>query len=307
MKYFKTSYLLLALLFLPCTGSAQQFPQFSQYMYNTISINPAFAGSREILVINLLNRNQWVGLDGAPETQTFSAHTSIPFTKLGLGLSVINDKLGYERKTNLFADVSYRIDLDSHDEYKITFGLKAGFRKYGIDDSLLNDPDYNNDPFLNSLDTKWQPNFGVGIYFRGESFYLGLSSPRLINNQNNEEFVSIERMSYFFNGGYVWEINKRLIFKPTFLVKVTEGAPVSFDISTMFLINENIWVGGSYRFTESFGALVNFKIYEGLSIGYSYEYITTSLSTYTSGSHEIMINYEFNFPKPRCKCKHLYN
>ena len=307
MKTYKNTYLLMALLMMSCLGIAQQFPQFSQYMYNTISINPAYAGSREILVINLLNRNQWVGVNGAPVTQTLSAHSSIPFTKLGVGLSVINDKLGYEKKTNVFADVSYRIDLDSYDEYKITFGLKAGFRKYGIDDSLLNDPDYNTDPFLSTLDTDWQPNFGIGVYFRGESFYFGLSSPKLINNKNNDEFASIERLSYFFNGGYVWEINKTLKFKPTFLFKYTEGAPMSFDISTMFLINENIWLGGSYRFTESFGAIVNFTIVEGLSVGYSYEYITTSLSSYTTGSHEMMINYEFKFPKPRCKCKHLYN
>jgi type IX secretion system PorP/SprF family membrane protein len=222
-------------------------------------------------------------------------------------MSVINDKLGFEKKTNIFTDVSYRIDLDSYDEYKITFGMKVGARKYGISDELLNDPDYNNDPYLNTLDTSWKPNIGMGIYFRGESFYLGLSTPKLINNTNNNEFASIERMSYFFNGGYVWEVNKNLIFKPTFLFKVEEGAPMSFDLSTMFFVNEFVWLGVSYRFTESLGALVNFKIYEGLSFGYSYEYITADLNPYTTGSHEFMLNYEFNFPKPRCKCKHLYN
>jgi len=307
MISIKHKYILLFLLVFSFVGNAQQFPQFSQYMYNTISINPAFAGSREIMVINLLNRNQWVGVSGAPVTQTFTAHTSIPFTKLGIGMSVVNDELGYERRTNIFADVSYRIDLDSYDEYKITFGLKVGTRKYGISDDLLNDPDYNSDPFLNTLDTKWRPNFGMGVYFRGESFYLGLSAPKLINNTNNNEFASIERMSYFFNGGYVWEVNKNLIFKPTFLFKLEEGAPVSFDLSTMFLVNDFLWLGVSYRFTESLGALINIKIYEGLSFGYSYEYITARLNPYTSGSHEFMLNYEFNFPKPRCKCKHLYN
>lgn len=307
MKTLKNILIHFALLVMPLIGFAQQYPQFSQYMYNTISINPAFAGSREILVINLLNRNQWMGVNGAPITQTLSIHSSIPFTKLGVGFSVINDKLGYEKTTYAYADVSYRIDLDSNDEYKITFGLKAGFSKYSIDSVLLNDPDYNGDPFLNIIDNKMHPNIGVGFYFRGESFYLGLSSPKLFKYKNNSEYVSLERVSYFFNGGYVLDMNKNLKFKPTFLIKYTEGAPISFDISTLFLINENLWLGGSYRFSDSFGAIVNFKITEGFSIGYSYEYITSSLGSYTSGSHEMMLNYEFKFPKPRCKCKHLYN
>jgi type IX secretion system PorP/SprF family membrane protein len=307
MKKLKYTYIQFFLMVFPLLSLAQQYPQFSQYMYNTISINPAFAGSREILVMTLLNRNQWVGIDGAPVTQTFSAHSSIPFSQLGVGLSVVNDKLGYEKRTDAFADVSYRLDLDSYDEYKITFGLKAGFSKYAIDSELLNDPDNNIDPFLNNIDNQWHPNFGLGFYFRGESFYLGLSAPKLFLNKNNSEYVSLDRMSYYFNGGYVMDLNNNLKFKPSFLIKYTEGAPMSFDISTMFFIYENLWLGGSYRFTEAVGAIVNFKLFEGFTVGYSYEYITSHLSAYTSGSHEIMLNYEFEFPSPRCTCKHLYN
>lgn len=307
MKSIRTIGIRIVFLAIPFLGLAQQYPQFSQYMFNTISFNPAYAGSREIMVINLLNRNQWVGIDGAPETQTFSVHSSIPFTKLGVGLSVISDKIGYEETSNVFADVSYRLDLDSYDEYKITFGLKAGFRKYGVDEELLNDPNSNNDPLLNRIDTSWRPNFGVGVYFRGESFYVGFSAPKLFNYKNVSEFVSLDRVSYFINGGYLMDVNLSLKFKPSFMIKYTEGAPWSFDVSAMFLLNENIWLGASYRISDAVGALVNIKIIEGLSVGYSYEYITSSLGNYTSGSHEMMLNYEFNFPKPRCKCKHLYN
>jgi type IX secretion system PorP/SprF family membrane protein len=307
MKLPKNTYVLLALLVLPIIGISQQLPQFSQYMYNMITVNPAYAGSREIMVVSLFNRNQWIGVDGAPVTQTLSAHTSIPGTHLGTGISIVNDKLGFEKTTSAYADVSYRIKLDQYDEYQITFGLKGGFKKYSIDDELLNDPDYNTDPFLNKVDTRWVPNFGMGIYFRGESFYLGLSTPKLITKKNTNEFYELDRVSYFFNGGYMLEVNENLKFKPAFLIKYTEGAPLSFDISSLFMLNENIWLGASYRFSDSIGAIANFKINKGLYIGYSYEYITSKLTAFTFGSHELMLSYEFVFPPPRCKCKDLYN
>lgn len=297
----------LLLMLIPVIGLAQQLPQFSQYMYNMISVNPAYAGSREIMVINILNRNQWLGVEGAPVTQTLSAHTSIPNSNVGVGVSVINDKIGYERTTYAFADVSYKLRLDAFDEYQLTFGIKGGFRKYSIDEELLNDPAAMMDPFLEQVDYSWAPNFGVGMYFRGDSFYLGLSSPKLFTPKNSGEFLPIDRVSYFFNGGYLFDVNRNLQWKPTFLVKYTDGAPLSFDFSSMFYINEYMWLGVSYRVSDSVGAIVNFKITDGLSAGYSYDYVTSDLTTYTSGSHEIMINYEFEFPKPRCKCKDLYN
>jgi type IX secretion system PorP/SprF family membrane protein len=307
MKRLKNISSILLLLIAVTGVYAQQVPQFSQYMYNTISINPAYAGSKEVMVINLLNRNQWLGVDGAPVTQTFSAHTSVPGSNVGLGLSVINDKLGFERTTYVFSDVSYKINLDPYDEYKLTFGIKAGFRKYSIDPELLNDPDYNNDPFLSNADYKWDPNIGVGLYFRGESFYLGLSAPRILTYRGNSEYFSLDRVSYFANGGYVMDVNPNLIFKPAFIIKYTNGAPLSFDFSAMFLINKNVWLGASYRLQDSFGALVNFRVAKGVSIGYAYDYVTSGLNTATFGSHEIMLNFEFLWPKPRCVCKDLYN
>lgn len=298
---------ILILIFVPLFGKAQQLPQFTQYMYNTISINPAYAGSREIMVINVLNRNQWAGINGAPITQTLSAHTSIPSTNFGVGLSIIKDKLGYENTTYAYADVSYTITLNDFDEYKLAFGLKFGASKYNLDQNLLNEGINSSDPFLDLVNFKWSPNFGAGIYFRGESFYLGVSSPKLFNYKNSSlEYVSLDRVSYFFNGGYLLDINSNLKFKPTFLVKYTDGAPMSMDISTLFFINEKLWLGGSYRLFDSFGAIINFKVFDGLSLGYAYDYITSDLSAFSSGSHEFMINYEFVFPKPKCKCKDLY-
>ncbi|MCW5520007.1 type IX secretion system membrane protein PorP/SprF [Aureitalea sp. L0-47] len=299
-------FVMLALITLQ-QAYGQQTPQFSQYMYNTISINPAYAGSKEVLVVNLLNRNQWMGVDGAPVTQTLSAHSGIPGSNLGVGLSIVNDKLGFERTTYIYSDVSYKLNLDHYDEYKLTFGIKAGFRKYSLDEELLNDPGSMNDPFLMNADFNWDPNVGVGVYFRGESFYLGVSAPRLLTYRGSSEYFSLERIAYYVNGGYVMDLNPNLVFKPAFIVKYTNGAPISFDMSAMFLINENFWLGGSYRFNDSFGALVNFKVARGVNVGYAYDYVTSGLNTATWGSHELMLNFEFLWPKPRCKCKDLYN
>lgn len=307
MKYLKQIYLSLVLGLFHVVLIAQQAPQFSQYIYNTISINPAYAGSREIMVINLLNRSQWVGVKGAPNTQTLSAHTSLPNTKLGVGVSIINDKLGYERITHAFADLSYTIDFDYFDEYKLAFGLKFGASKYSLDGDLVNDPEYSDDIFLNTVDYKLHPNVGLGFYFRGPSFYLGFSAPKLLAQVAKNEYAYTDRASYFLNGGYLLDINKHLKFKPSFIIKYTDGAPISFDLTTMFYLNEKVWLGGSYRYRDSFGALANFKVSKGLFIGYAYDYITSNLGDFSSGSHEIMINYEFEFPKPRCKCKDLYN
>ncbi len=164
-------------------------------------------------------------------------------TNFGVGLSIIKDKLGYENTTYAYADVSYTITLNDFDEYKLAFGLKFGASKYDLDQNLLNEGINSSDPFLDLVNFKWSPNIGAGVYFRGESFYLGISSPKLINYKNNKiEYVSLDRVSYFFNGGYLLDINSNLKFKPTFLVKYTEGAPMSMDLSTLFFVNEKLWL-----------------------------------------------------------------
>ncbi|MBT8270721.1 MAG: type IX secretion system membrane protein PorP/SprF [Flavobacteriaceae bacterium] len=299
----------LNIVFMICVTCmfAQQQPQFTQYMYNTISINPAYAGSREILVINMLNRNQWVGLNGAPVTQTLSVHSSIPGTKLGVGLSVINDRLAYEQALDVAADVSYTINLS--EDYMLAFGVKLGASKFDLDDDLLNDPLYNDDPFLDNVYYQWKPNIGAGIYFRTQFFYVGFSAPKFLTfvDSNNTGYYDLDKVSYYLNGGYLLEVNQHIKFKPTFLVKYTNGAPMTVDISSSVLLNEKLWLTGFYRFNDSFGAIVNFKLTDAFSVGYSYDYITSDLNPYTSGSHELILSYEFNIPRPRCKCPDLYN
>ena len=307
MKKLNPLHIVFMLLLSSVLSYAQQLPQFSQYLYNTIAINPAYAGSREKMVINLLGRNQWVGVDGAPVTQTLSAHTSIPNTKFGVGLSIINDQLAFEKTTFIFTDLSYTVNLT--DKYKLAFGVKVGASQYGLDDELLNDPQYAGDPFLNNLNFEWSPNFGAGLYFRSDYFYLGLSIPRIIDygNRTGVDYTAIDRASYYLNGGYLMRLNNNIQFKPTFLVKYTNGAPITVDINANFLINDSLWVGGFYRFTEAVGFMANLKVNDNLSFGYAYDYLVSDLNPFSIGSHELVLNYELNFPRPKCNCPDLYN
>jgi type IX secretion system PorP/SprF family membrane protein len=247
-------------------------------------------------------------VNGAPVTQTLSTHTSIPGTHLGIGLSLINDQLGYDKMFYGFADVSYTLNIN--DRYWFAFGLKAGASKFSLDNEILNDPEYNSDPYLAQVNFKWNPNIGIGFYFRGDNFYLGLSTPKMIsvNSKNDQAFVPTERPSYYFNGGYLFIFNSsNLKFKPTFLLKYTNGAPVTLDLSGNVLFNEKLWLGASYRTGDAFGVMASFMVSRGLSIGYAYDYITSDLGNYSPGSNEIIINYEFEFPRRRCRCEDLYN
>jgi len=289
------------ILFSSSMGIAQQLPQFTQYMYNTISINPAYAGSRETLSIVGLHRSQWVGLEGAPTTQTLSMHTPLRNEKVGLGVSFINDELGYENFSYLYADFSYNIN--TNENTKLYFGLKGGFTSYSLD------PEYrasqSNDPLIYGIEDRWSPNIGAGVYWTSERWYLGLSAPRILTtNQNREEgFEALERISYYFTGGYVFDLSESVKLKPAALLKATNGAPLSFDLTANFLFNEKLWLGAGYRFDERTGevaGLADFQVSKQLRIGYSYGYPISDLRPYTSGTHEVLLMFEI-FKSKRIK------
>ena len=298
-KFIKLNIIVLVLL---CVSStfAQQLPQFTQYMYNTISVNPAYAGSRETLSLVGLHRSQWVGIDGGPTTQTFSIHSPLRNEKVGLGLSFINDQLGYENFAYIYADFSYTINVGA--ETKLAFGLKGGFTHYNLDAELLNDPSVVNDLYFNDVADRWSPNIGAGAFLHSNRWYVGLSAPRILNtdwnkSQNGQvEYVSAERISYYLTGGYVFELSESTKLKPAFMVKATNGAPLSYDLTANFLFNEKFWLGGAYRFNESagaFGAIADFQVSKQLRIGYAYEHPISDIRPYSSGTHEVLLMYEF--------------
>jgi type IX secretion system PorP/SprF family membrane protein len=285
-------------------SNAQQLPQFTQYMYNTIAINPAYAGSRDALSIVGLNRNQWAGFDGGPQTQTLSVHSPLRNEQIGLGLSLINDKSGYENFTYVYADFSYTIKAS--DEVDLSFGLKAGMTYYKLAEELYNATEVNQDPYFNEKLNRWNSNFGAGVLFHSNKWYLGLSIPKLINHDlnNDTEYAALERVHYYAIGGYVFNLNDNLKLKPSFMFKHTKGAPISTDLTANFLFHEKFWLGGSYRFNgdqKAVGALVDFQVTDQFRVGYTYEIPTGEIRPYTSGSHEILLMYEFKFLKRKQK------
>lgn len=279
------------------TVQSQQLPQFTQYMYNTISINPAYAGSRQVLSAVGLHRSQWAGIDRAPETQTLSIHTPLRNDKIGLGLSFINDQLGYENFTYLYGDFSYTIQLNN--DIKLAFGLKAGFTQYNIDDALI--AAEGSDPGISGIQNRWEPNIGSGLLLHTNKWYVGLSAPRLLNIDHNDLEINginygvVDRVSYYLTGGYVFDLNDNVKLKPAALIKATNGAPVSYDITANFLFNEKFWLGGSYRINEdtgALGALVDFQVSRQFRIGYAYEYPLSDINQYSNGTHEILLMFE---------------
>jgi type IX secretion system PorP/SprF family membrane protein len=270
---------------------SQQDPQYTQYMYNMNVINPAYAGSRGVPAINLLGRSQWVGVDGAPRTATLSVSSPVG-NAVGLGLSVIYDEIGPAKETNTFADFSYTIFTG--EEGRLAFGLKAGVSF--LDVGYLNtiEPDPLNEPIHQA-----SPNFGAGIYYYTDQLYVGFSIPNFLETRHLEGtdgYVSTasEKMHSFIIAGYVFDINDKVLLKPSTMMKATVGAPISVDLSLNLLYNELFEVGLSYRFDDSISAMVGFQIDNDFRIGYAYDYTITNFGNYNSGSHEIIMLFEFN-------------
>ena len=278
-------------MFTAVVSFAQQDAQYTQYMYNTINVNPAYAGSRGALSIFGLHRTQWVGMDGAPVTNSFSVNTPINESKLGVGLSVVNDKIGPTVENNLSADISYTIQTS--ETWKLSFGIKASASMFDLNISDLNPADQNDPQFQNFQ--KFSPNIGAGIYFHSDKAYIGLSVPNFIQNDNiNGDDVAIykELMSYYFIAGYVFDINYNLKFKPALMTKLTAGAPLQIDLSGNFMYNDKFVLGAAYRWDAAFSAMAGFQVYEGLFVGYAYDSDTTNLKNYNSGSHELFLRFE---------------
>lgn len=283
---------LIGLLACSSISYAQQLPQFTQYMFNTISVNPAYAGSRETLNVTALHRNQWSGIVGNPRTNTLSIHAPLRNDRVGLGLSYINDRLGFESTNYVYGDFSYTIPVTAN--ASLSFGLKAGFTNY-----RLETPDLN-DQFFNAEFNNWSPNMGAGLYLSSNLWYVGVSTPRMfVTDLNQGEFVAMERTGYYAIGGLVLDLAENVKFKPTVLSKVTNGAPATYDVTASFLFNEKLWLGASYRFnsSDSFGALLDFQVSSDIRIGYAYDLPTGDVKPYTSGTHEVILIYEVGFPK----------
>jgi type IX secretion system PorP/SprF family membrane protein len=279
-------------------AQAQQDPHYTQYMYNMNVINPAYAGSKENLSFGLLYRKQWVDIQGAPSTFTFSGST--PAGKnVGIGLSIIADEIGPVKEQNVYGDFSYTLNLGG--EHKLALGLKAGvtFQSIGLLDLASTLPQPTDNAFgANTSNTFF--NLGTGIFYYTDKYYVSFSVPNMIRATYldfNGAKYGTETQHYFLTGGYVFDLTPNLKFKPFAMLKSAFNAPSSVDVSTNFLFNERFEIGASYRLDDSFGAMVNFAITPGLRIGYAYDNVISEIRTVAPSSHEIIVLFDLNFPK----------
>ncbi|WP_268224000.1 PorP/SprF family type IX secretion system membrane protein [Sinomicrobium oceani] len=274
-------------------GFAQQESQYTQYMYNTVSINPAYAGTRGVTSVLGTYRRQWVGLEGAPKTAQFSIHSPISYQGHGLGLSVINDEIGPSRDTYVNASFSYKLQL-GYDTW-LNLGITAGGSFLDINYDKLNIYD-EGDPQLTGRLSRFSPNIGAGAYLHASNWYAGISVPALLETRFYDDIkqsVASEKMHFYLIGGYVFDLNPTLKFKPAALVKAVSGAPLAVDVSANFMFNENLILGAAYRWDAAVSVMAGFNITEGLQIGYAYDYETTRLGNYNSGTHEVFVRFEF--------------
>lgn len=287
----KTKNFILALMLVSLVSYSQQDAQYTQYMYNTININPAYAGSRGVLSVFGLHRTQWAGLDGAPVTNSFSINTPIKNSNLGIGLSFVNDRIGPTEENNISLDLSYSIKTS--ESYKLSFGVKGSTNLFNLDPSKLNI--YTPDNSLQGFNNKLSPNIGAGAYLHSKRSYLGLSVPNFFEtNHYNDNDLAVykEKMNFYLIGGYVFDLSSNLKFKPSFLSKMVHGAPLQLDVSANFLINDKFVLGGAWRWSAAASLMAGFQISDGLYIGYAYDLETTKLAHYNSGSHEVFLRFE---------------
>lgn len=279
---------------------AQQDAQYTQYMYNTVTVNPAYAGSRGVLSIAGLHRSQWIGLDGAPRTQTLNVHSPVS-ERVGLGLSIVNDEIGNGTNQETYFDGVFSYTIPLSREQKLSFGIKAGGHLLNVDFNKL--ANYNNEAAnsgLANIDQKFSPNFGAGVYYHTEQFYVGLSIPNFLTTKHFDDsasgtsFLAEERLNFYGIVGYVFEPNQRLKFKPALLVKAVQGAPLQVDASANFLLNDKFTLGAAYRWDAAVSALFGFQINDKFLIGLAYDRETTELggTRFNDGSFEVLLRYE---------------
>ena len=303
-----TNFLVVFTILLTGVVYGQQDPHYTQYMYNQNILNPAYAGSRGDLSIGLLGRTQWFGIEGAPDTQTLNIHSAIG-SGVGLGLSVIHDQIGPVEESNLALDVSYTMPVS--ESGNLAFGVKGSF-------SFMNVGLFSQTDIIDETDVVFRedykdsyPNVGAGLYYYTDKFYAGVSVPNILENYsytlNGHLFEDVsDSMHWFGTLGYVFDLDTNLKLKPSAMVKMVKGAPISIDLNASLFINELFEVGLSYRDGDSIDALLGVQASPNIRIGYAYDYTLTNLGNYNSGSHELMLLFDLDFAKKHIKSPRFF-
>lgn len=294
----KKKYLSIVVFLVSISIFSQQDSQFTNYMYNTVNINPAYAGSRGVMSIFGLHRAQWVGLEGAPVTNTFSLNTPISNSRFGLGFSIINDRIGPSEENSISVDVSYSVPVS--ESYKLSFGIKGTANLLSVDFNKLNIQNQGDVLSQQNVENRFTPNAGAGVYLHSNKSYFGFSVPNILETKHfdkqlptySSQSVAAERMHYYFIAGHVFDLNADLKLKPAILTKVVQGAPLQVDLSANFMYLDKFTLGLAYRWDAAMSALIGFQVSDSWFIGYAYDMEITKLENYNSGSHEIFLRYE---------------
>jgi type IX secretion system PorP/SprF family membrane protein len=306
-QQIRKTILLVLVIGLSLSVRGQQDPQYTQYMYNMNLVNPAYAGTFDAMAINFLGRSQWVGIDGAPQTLTFNIHAPVG-KRLGLGFSVVGDKIGPLNEQLATADFSYTIPTS--ETANLAFGIKAGFSFVSAPLQFLSTVNSGDLAFANELE-KVLPNIGFGLYYYTDRFYIGASIPNVLETfhfekSNGAVTRASDQVHYFISSGYVFDLSSTLKFKPSTLVKAVPGAPLSVDLSGNFLFNEKFEAGLSYRLDESVSTMFNVRATKNLRIGYAYDYTLTNLGDFNYGTHEVFVLFDFNFVRDNIKSPRFF-
>lgn len=323
-KLYITLIAIFAIAGLSNNLSAQQDAMFTKYMFNQLSYNPAYAGSYEFMSMNAVYRNQWWGIEGAPESQTFTIHTPLANNKIGVGLSLVNDKIGPTGTTTLNLAYAYHIPIGGG---KLSIALQGGIMNYRADFNVLDVREFNDDAYFDMTPNKWLPNFGVGLYYYSKHFYVGASVPHVLNNDLRDDAGTAKwamqyRHYYFMAGGMV-PINDAMKFKPSLLIKNVglfgefsnsdalnyTGAPTEFDLDASLLFYDTFWVGASLRGAfegfsdkssmDSADIWAAYYLKNGLRVGVSYDYTLTKLQQFAQGSFDVMLGYDFDYKEKK--------
>jgi type IX secretion system PorP/SprF family membrane protein len=302
IKFMNRAITVMLFMLVGFAGKAQYDAMFTQYMFNEMFINPAYAGSKDAMSVNMLHRQQWLNFPGRPVTTTFSLHGPLMNNKMGLGLSVLNERIGKLNRNMIYLNYAYRVKLDK--EKTLAFGLSAGIHNQVNKLSELKATDVGDIQISQNTPSINAPNFGFGVYYNTKKFYAGLSIPRMIDDgymfDNSGGFhqrisFNISKFTYYLTTGYVFEVNEDLKIKPQTMIKVVANAPVQYDLNVNFLIKSRIWAGAAYRSGSNVSAILGIQANPQFLISYSYDYGVNAIQKYSQGSHEIALGYLFSY------------
>jgi len=289
-------YIFIVVIISQSAGFAQQDPHFTQYFDNTLFVNPAYAGSKGVLNVTGIHREQWVGFDGRPRSTTLSIHSPLAYESVGLGLTMVNDQAGPVKQTMIYGDFSYSFKVGKRGQ-KLSFGIKGGINLINIGTSSLETTTDGDPKLLQNVRNSVNPNFGAGIYYHTPKFFIGASTPKMIEASYDGSKTNLEKRHYFGIIGGVFTLSNHWKLRPTAQVKMTQGAPVSVDASVAGIFRERFWIGAMYRLDAAFGAFVQYQITPQFKLGVASDFGTQAIRKYNDGTFELLVSYDFVFKK----------